>query len=248
MNWVENFYKKQFHYIKASLENSPRNYFQTEVQKITEQVGKQFTTILELGAGAGMIANELGAIDKQVTTVELVEELAAFAQKSAHPNVIALCNDFYTVELSQNYEVVLYLDGFGVGTDDEQLRLLKRIANWLTDDGYALIDIYEPNYWQHVSNTQMSPTRDPAIQRNYDYDEDNHRMTDTWWHLDDEQQKVTQSLACYTIGEIQALCEKADLQIVAYYPGGAMDYDNWVYHEVAALDYCISYKIKLMKK
>lgn len=44
----------------------------------------------------------------------------------------------------------LYIDGFGIGEDADQLRILKRINGWLNEDGYALRDIYEPNYWRQV--------------------------------------------------------------------------------------------------
>lgn len=40
----------------------------------------------------------------------------------------------------------------------------------------------------------------------------------------------------------------ANLQIVPYYPGGAMDFDNYVYHDITTLDNCLSYRIKLKKK
>lgn len=36
--------------------------------------------------------------------------------------------DFYTVELAGRFDVVCYWDGFGVGSDADQRRLLRRIA------------------------------------------------------------------------------------------------------------------------
>ena len=83
-----------------------------------------------------------------MTTVELVPELVMFAKEHSTSDIEIHCADFYKINFEEKFDVVSYLDGFGVGTDEEQLVLLKRIHNWLKDDGCALIDIYQPLYWK----------------------------------------------------------------------------------------------------
>lgn len=247
MDWAKQFYKEQFLLINQQDEVA-YNYLQEDVNRIEEQFGKAFQTVLELGAGDGQLANVMAQRGKDVATIEFVEERVAYAKSQAQVPMTILCGDFYTIDVSEQFDCVLYIDGFGVGEDADQLRLLHRIHHWLKDDGYALIDIYEPNYWQAAYKEPMRPTNDDKVYRQYSYDFENNRFIDEWWHQDSKEAKVAQSLKCYSVKEIVALCEQARLSIVGYFPGGAVDYEQWTYTEPAALDHCISYRIKLKKK
>lgn len=73
-------------------------------------------------------------------------------------------------------------DGFGIGTDDDQQRLLQRIANWLESDGCVLMDIATP--W-HAAKSVGHGWRVGNGMRRYSFDADGCRWTDTWWSLDD---------------------------------------------------------------
>lgn len=247
-NWEKAYYKKQFELIKSQRNNKKNSFFEEEVTLLLEQLGRPFTTVLELGAGRGEVANEFARRGKDVTTIELVEEICEYAAAHADPNVQVMCDDFYTVELTRKFDLVLYLDGFGVGNDDDQLFLLQRIYNWLSDDGYALIDIYQPLYWQKIAEIEMYPLGTKNIKRKYGYDNVKNRMIDTWWETKQADQSTTQFLACYSPNQIYALCEKANLQIVGYFPAGAMDFEKGIYKEITSLDECLSYRIKLKKK
>lgn len=246
--WTKPFYKEQFEMINPERQHARPGYLVEDARLLLEQAGKIFETALELGAGNGYMANELAAIGKRVTTIELVEELHAFADAHAHPAVTPLCGDFYTIELPETFDTVLYLDGFGIGDDADQLRLLGRIRDWMKDDGFGLIDIYQPHYWRKVKGTQMRPVASSDTERVYGFEEETKRMTDTWWRASQPDVHVTQSLACYTPEEIHALCDQAGLQVTAYFPGGAVDFEKGVYQEVVSLDDCLAYRIKVKKK
>lgn len=184
----------------------------------------------------------------EVTSVELVEELVQFAKENTSAPVNILCRDFYKLNIQELFDCMLYIDGFGVGEDEDQLHLLKRIHNWLNKDGYALIDIYEPNYWRQIYKGERVLNDEATIFRKYDFNEETMRFTDTWWHKNYEDNKSTQSLKCYSISRIYELCQLANLDIVGYFPNDAMDFEKWSYDERASLDYCISYRIKVEKK
>jgi len=49
----------------------------------------------------------------------------------------------YDVDIGGPFDAVCYWDGFGIGDDQDQRRLLRRIAGWLAPDGRAL-DACEP--------------------------------------------------------------------------------------------------------
>ncbi|HLR10637.1 MAG TPA: class I SAM-dependent methyltransferase [Sporosarcina sp.] len=243
---IMQFYDNQFHLFKEEVDLTTRD---TQLaNEIIEQIGVPFQSVFELGAGNGLLARSLAAFDKTITTVELIPDMVTFAQQFDHPNITSLCGDFYTIELPKTFDTILYIDGFGVGTDEEQLLLLHRIRKWLKADGVALIDIYHPNYWRKTSGQTMHPFPSEHISRVYGFDEESNRMTDTWWNEEHPEKTYTQSLACYLPDEIYALCKQAQLQIVAYYPGGAMDFEQWQYQEQVALSECLSYRIKLKKR
>ncbi len=155
----------------------------------------------------------------------------------------------FDVTIPQKFDAIIYIDGFGVGSDEDQLKLLKNIKHWLEDDGCALIDIYQPEHWKKADGVEMylSPRNMPHIKRKYSYDFEADIMMDTWWHAKDEELNQTQYLKCYTPDEIYKLCKQAGLNIIGYFPHGAMDYDNMEYHEHASLEECMSYRIKLIK-
>src|SRR5690625_6976659 len=69
------------------------------------------------------------------------------------------------------------MDGFGIGTDNDQIKLLKRIHHWLKPNGTALIDIYTPWYWSKTAGQVMTFNN---FTRKYDFDFHHNRMLDTW--------------------------------------------------------------------
>lgn len=143
---VKEFYKKQFELLSYDIKNE--NWLQEVAKEVQEQIGYPFQTMLELGAGNGGFARAMSNLNVKMTTVELVPELVMFAKEHSTNDIEIHCADFYKINFEEKFDVVSYLDGFGVGTDEEQLVLLKRIHNWLKDDGCALIDIYQPLYWE----------------------------------------------------------------------------------------------------
>lgn len=243
-SWVLPYYKLQFELMDSQIEFKMEKELAAQTYEIHEQVGKPFTSMLDIGAGSGMLARAMSKRGTEMTTLELVPELVEYARSISDNSITILCGDFYTIELDQQFDVVSYMDGFGVGDDTDQLHLLKRISGWLKDDSCALIDIYNPVYWRKISGQKM---RFDKAEREYGYDVDNERMLDTWWHPEQPENALTQSLRCYTVEEISKLCEKAGLKIEAIFPGGAMDYDEWVYSPLVSLNECLSYRIKVKK-
>ncbi|MBE7128692.1 class I SAM-dependent methyltransferase [Bacillus mycoides] len=239
---VKEFYQKQFEL--SNYDINTESWLEQVAKEVQEQVGHPFQAMLELGAGNGRFARAMSRLQVKMTTVELVPELVMFAKEHSTNNIDIHCADFYKINFEEKFDVVSYLDGFGVGTDDEQLILLKRIKNWMKDDGCALIDIYQPLYWKKVSGQEMSLS---AAMRKYEYDSINERMLDHWWDPNYPNDVVTQSLRCYTVDEISNLCAEAGLSIMGFFPGGAYDFEKRKYKELATLNECLAYRIKVRK-
>lgn len=244
-NWANDFYKMQYKFIG----NYPEGYHTKAANEILEQAGKPVESMLELGAWDGSLARALSNQVGQITTVELIKEMTEKAKSLNPDNIETVHGSFYDVTIKHKFDAIIYIDGFGVGTDDDQLKLLKNIKHWLKDDGCALIDIYQPEHWKKADGVEMYLNRRdmPHIKRRYSYDFEADIMMDTWWHEKDEKLNSTQYLKCYTPDEIHNLCRRAGLNVTGYFPHGAMDYDKMNYHEYASLDKCMSYRIKLIK-
>lgn len=239
---MREFYQKQFEL--SNYDINTESWLEQLAKEVKEQIGHPFQSMLELGAGNGGFARAMSKLRVKMTTVELVRELVMFAKEHSTNDIAIHCADFYKINFEEKFDVVSYLDGFGVGTDDEQLILLKRIKNWMKDDGCALIDIYQPLYWKKVSGQEMLLS---SAMRKYEYDSINERMLDHWWHPNNPNDIVTQSLRCYTVDEISNLCAEASLSIVGIFPGGAYDFEEGKYKEQASLNECLSYRIKVKK-
>ena len=151
--WVIPFYRKQFEWLH-DVETEMANYLQQEADNIEEQIGVNFKSMLDIGAGIGSIARTLDARGKDMTTLELVPELVEAARLRSPKSIDIHMGDFYTYTFSKQFDVVSYFDGFGIGTDDDQLTLLKRMRSWVKDDGSLLIDIYNPFYWRTMAAGQ----------------------------------------------------------------------------------------------
>ncbi|GEN46184.1 class I SAM-dependent methyltransferase [Alkalibacillus haloalkaliphilus] len=243
--WVKPFYNRQFEMF-AYLHEYSENYLDW-AKEIEQQVNQPFQSVLEIGAGNGHLAKAVASLGKDVTTVELVPDLVDFARQDEPLGVTSICASFYDVDLIDSFDVLLYIDGFGVDGDDEQLYLLKRINQWLKPNGVGLIDIYNPNYWKKAAGQSMYIDPSKSVLRKYDYDQENQRMVDTWWEEGAPDDTYTQTLACYKPNEIESLCDQAGLKIVGWFPGGAMDWDEWKYNPKASLEDCLSYRIKVVK-
>lgn len=244
-NWADEFYKMQF----GSMSAIDASYYGIQADEIMEQIGKPIDSLLELGAWDGSLARAVSKYVTRITTVELVKEMTEAAKKDNPGNIDIIHDSFYDVELTDKFDAIIYIDGFGVGADKDQLNLLKNIHHWLKDDGCALIDIYQPEHWKKADGIEMrpDPSNNPDIIRKYSYDYEQNIMMDTWWHKNDAGSKQTQYLKCYTAEEIHHLCKQAGLKVTGYFPNGAMDYENMRYYENASLEECMSYRIKIIK-
>lgn len=244
-NWANEFYKMQYEFIG----DYPEGYHTESANEILEQIGKKVHSMLELGAWDGSLARALSKHVNKITTVELIKEMAEKAEFLNPDNIETIHGSFYDVQLTKKFDAIIYIDGFGVGTDDDQLKLLRNIKHWMEDDGCALIDIYQPEHWKKADGVEMylDPENMPHIKRRYSYDFEENIMTDNWWHEKNEKLNNTQYLKCYTPDEIYNLCKQAGLNITGYFPHGAMDYESMKYHEHASLEECLSYRIKVVK-
>ena len=176
--------------------------------------------VLELGSGNGGTAAALAALGRDVWAVELNPADVALARQlaaSAGPGAVHVVEgDFYEVAWPFRFDFVYYWDGFGIGSDDDQRRLLRRIGTeWLAPEGRALIDVFSPWRWRerHGETSVHAALDGSSWQRQVTFDDSGSRLVDTWSPVGSEGSSRSQTIRCYTLGEIVGLLEGTGLRV-----------------------------------
>lgn len=243
MEWVKGFYEKQYSLWKVN-DTEQLDYQQKLLNKLKKYAPSSCKKILELGGGRGYFAVAAAKLGYEVTVIELAENAVQYIyqlakQEGVLSKITIIHEDFYKAILTEQYDVVCYWDGFGIGDDQEQQVLLKRIHRWLRPGGTVLIDIYTPWYWAKISGETMQI--EERLFRKYDFDAINCRMIDSWWKESRQTEKVTQSLRCYSPADLEMLISGIPLTLTQCEPGGEINYDKGVYIESVSLDRAMSY-------
>ncbi|MFD1731031.1 class I SAM-dependent methyltransferase [Deinococcus malanensis] len=158
-------------------------------------------------------------------------------------SVQVVTGDFYTVDFPGTFESVCYWDGFGIGSDDDQRRLLSRVAGWLRPGATAFIDIYTPWYWAYHAGFAR---QHPGYTQVYGFDAQGCRMTDTY--MPHGEEALTQSLRCYSPADLQLLLSGTGLVLTDVWPGGDYDPQAGVYRPEASLGECMTFTVLLQRE
>ena len=193
------------------------------VKTVERLCGQGSQRILELGAGTGVTAAALADAGHQVLAVELssraeiARELAKIPRKGS---LAVLQSDFYTLELHECFDVVCCWETFGLGTDADQRRLLKRIAGeWLEPDGSVLMDVYSPARPARDAGTERRlpplkgvPGSVEMINRCH-FDPVHGCWIDEWIPVAEPEKALAQAIRCYTPADLLLLLEGTGLTI-----------------------------------
>lgn len=244
MEWTKGFYTRQYEWLKSPTvwaTFSPDNLPERAINRaaaVERLAGPGVKHILELGCGGGIMATAIALRGNRVIAVDIVDAAVANARRLATQikkgSLTVVQGDFYEIALEGKFDVVCYFDGFGIGTDVDQRRLLRRIAGWLNPNGCALIDIYVP--W-HFAGDNGEVEQEGNIMYQSDFDAAGCRLEESLWLVDgDESQAVTQSLRCYSPADLRLLLEGTELTLHTIEPyASAWDYDKPVSLQKAAI-------------
>ena len=217
-------------------------YHRERARSVGGHLGNGPKRILELGAGGGQNAVALAELGHAVTAVEIVpgayRHALTLARQAVRGSLNVIQGDFYDVSLSGSFDAVVYWDGFGIGTDADQRRLLRRVAGWLGPAGLTLLDVFTPWYWAAVAGTRQDGE---GYSRQYGFDPLGCRMLDTWWAPASPTARVTQSLRCYSPADLELVLEGTGLGLRKVEPGGAYDQVARVYRPKVPLEQVMTY-------
>lgn len=226
MDWVKDFYSKTGTWWgKAEARITDRDH--RRVALLHEHSGDRPQRVLELGPGYGSTAAATAQAGHRVTAVEISDRADRVAFDAGPGTLTVIKDDFYAVQLADRFDVVSYWNGFGIGSDADQRRLLTRIATeWLRPGGVALIDVSNPFVWASWDGDEEHKTSDGA--RGYDYelyelttfDPVTCTATDTWWEASAPERRISQQLRCYTPADLSLLLGGTGLALTAVTAGG----------------------------
>ena len=214
MQWTKNFYSKTGRWwgpAESSITERDRSRAQT-IKRLVPSV----KNVLELGSGYGNTAAACAEAGMKVVGIEISDRCDFSRQhQEKYPESLSFHKeDFYTVKLQEKFDAVCYWNGFGIGTDSDQKRLLKRVYDeWLNPDGRVLVDIANPYVWTKWVGDEEHLTANPEekyaynVNQKIDFDPVHNRFIDTWWDSDKPEEKLTQDIRCYSPVDLLLLLE-----------------------------------------
>ncbi|MBN1146563.1 MAG: class I SAM-dependent methyltransferase [Anaerolineales bacterium] len=219
-DWVKEFYAQADTWWGAD----PGAYlYPTRIRTFERLCGQEPKRILELGAGSGGFAAALADVGHSVVAVELspaIRHALELAKAPREGSLTSLEADFYTVVLEGRFDVVCCWECFGIGSDADQRRLLKRIArDWLAPGGCALLEVYSPfrATREAGSETLLPPLEGvpgsvEMIERCY-FDPVQSRWIDEWQPTAEPERALAQAIRCYTPADLLLLLEGIGLAL-----------------------------------
>ena len=216
MDWVEPFYSRQSRWFGPP---GIADYDRESAAAIEQFCGPGKKRILELGAGSGGAAAAMADLGHDVLAIELSPVRAANARTLAEQpragSVTVLEANFYTASLPERFDLVCYWLGFGVGSDADQRRLLRRVAReWLAPGGCMLLDVYLPWYWSRQAGEEQPFEAVQAVRRRL-FDPLRCRFVEEWWPAGHPDERQAQSIRCYTPADFLLLLDGTGLELRA---------------------------------
>ena len=249
VEWVAEFYRKQYEWAdwRSRWGDFDPAASDPHVDAVRRLAGEGPKRILELGPGTGSTAAALAHAGHDVVTIELqpmlADHITELAGKVEHGSLRSITGDFYEVDPGGSYDVVAYFDGFGLGSDEDQRRLLRRVGGWLTIEGCGVIDVLTPWYFAKSAGSEEEFPEGSGIYYREGFEAEGSRMTEQMWRKGREEDVVTQSLRCYSPADLRLLLEGTDLVLVEMEPHS----DQW-YGEPTTLEDAMVYLAKLARR
>lgn len=244
-----NFYRAQYKAMEklGATKGDQFTFCKAKVRGLLDGLDFKPQRALELGSGMGLEAIAMSLEGIEVHAIEYLDDLVVCAEKfqALHKSQVHfMVKDFYDHQAPCHYDLVYYLDGFGLGSDADQERLLNHIKTWMTPGGTCVLEVYNPPYWQ--KNHGQTMTLSETIHRTYTYDTLEHAMVDTWYDSEG-QVDYSQRLKCYDLETLSLMARALGLEVVKVKEGGAFDFERGLYHEAVGLDKSLNYMVFLKK-
>lgn len=214
MDWAKDFYSVTGRWWASA--EAPINAVHRWRAGLVSQLAPAAATALDLGCGYGSTCLALADVGLRVCGIDLSDRVDDAHSSTERTNPTFVKDDFFTYNFGQRFDVVTYWDGFGIGTDEDQLAVLNLIERLLEPAGIAIVEVYDPLGWQQDDGLDEVKTADPArgyhhsLRHQRSFDNVSSRAIDTWTDLDDGIE-WSQSLRCYSSAEFEQLVDRSNL-------------------------------------
>ena len=218
--WIKSFYD-------AAVEWWGESWYDGENLKSRIDIVKKYACdtdkrILELAAGTGETAAyfcdngyRVFAVDISPKNIELMTRL-----QKGRPNLQVAEGDFLTIRINEQFPTICVFESFGLGSDKEQQKLLKRVHDeWLMPNGILILDVFHPfgpirasGSKQELNKLENIPGSVDMTEYSY-YDPIKGRWIDIWEPQNDKNSRKIQSIRCYTPADFILLAESSGLAI-----------------------------------
>lgn len=217
MDWIKTFYTQKSQWLAALGKPTgilPHDY--VRVQWIQQFCGQHTQIILELGCGDGETALACAQAGHRVTAVELspfrIARARDLAQHAPPDTLTLLEGDFYQMAFPSRFGLICYWDGFGVGTDQDQQRLLTKMEqDWLTPEGSVILEVFNPWYWIRQTGVQRR-FASLGITVEYRFDPLQSRFSEHCISDDPTIPPIAQTIRCYTPSDLHLLLHGTGLR------------------------------------
>ena len=220
--WVKDFYTQAGIWWGADPQEA--GIHQARAETVERLCGPGARRILDLGAGSGHTAAALADAGHAVVGLEFNATAIGYAQellmRPRKGSLTIVEGDYYAIELDGGFEVVCWWQGFGLGSDADQRRVLRRIAyEWLAPGGSALIEVYNPVWGARQAGREVRlealqgvPGSVAMIER-WHFDPVYCRWIDEWEPVAEPDKALAQTLRCYTPADLVLLLEGTGLAL-----------------------------------
>jgi len=233
--WVKDFYTQAGIWWGSDPQDDPAVH-RERAATVERLCGPEARRILDLGTGSGRTAAAMADAGHDVVGVELNPTDLRYAQEllpAPRAGTLSVVGgDYYTVKLEGRFDVVCWWQGFGLGSDADQRRMLRRIAReWLAPGGCALVDVYNPTRPARHAGEEVAldalegvPGSVAMIERCH-FDPVYSRWIDEWQPSAEAESALAQSVRCYSPADLLLLLEGTGLALQrAEVEGQAIDF------------------------
>lgn len=209
VDWIKSFYDSAADWWGESWYNGEN--LQGRLQVVQQYGSQDDKRILELAAGTGETAAYLCDHGYSVTAVDTSKRNIAFLCeiKKSRSLLRVVEGDFLKVRIEEKFSTICMFEAFGMGSDQDQKKLLKKIRkNWLQEGGVFILDVYHPfgpiraaGQKRILDRLEDIPGSVAMTEYSY-YDGIKDRWIDVWEPIHDKESARIQSIRCYSPADL----------------------------------------------
>jgi SAM-dependent methyltransferase len=179
--------------------------------------------ILDLACGAGRHSIELARRGYRVVGIDFKKDYINYckekAKKLSLDNVKFMQGDMRRLNFKNKFDFVISIyTSFGYFSDEENLKVLKRIANALKKGGKLLIDVNNRDFLiKHFGKKGFTKLKEGYILEERNFDLSASVITTKWTFLSRNKKKISVSKTvsrAYSYHELKNMLEKVGLKVI----------------------------------